>query len=48
MLAHSFNRFFVVMKFILPTVNDINISKLNFNSDCEYLRKKEIKDTITE
>ena len=40
-LAHSFVRFYVVMKFILPTVNDINFSKLNFDGDCEYLRKRD-------
>ena len=41
MIAHSFNRFYVVNKFILPTVNDINFSKLNFDGDCEYLRKRD-------
>ena len=37
-LAHSFDRFYVVMKFILPTASDINFSKLKFKNDCEYLR----------
>ena len=40
MLAHSFDRFYVVTKFIIPTVNDINFSKFNFDGDCEYLRKR--------
>ena len=47
MLANSFDRFYVVMKFTLPTASDINFSKLKFNGDCEYLRKRD-KDTITE
>ena len=29
-LAHSFNRFYVVTKFILPTVEDLKFSTLNF------------------
>ena len=41
MLAYSFDRFYAVMTFILPTVNDINFSKLNFNGDCKYLRKRD-------
>ena len=39
MLAHSFNRIYVVTKFILPTESDKNFSKLKFEGDCEYLRK---------
>ena len=38
MLAHSFNRSYVVMKFILPTASDINFSKFKLENDCEYLR----------
>ena len=40
MLTHSFNRFYVVTKFILPTGSDINFSKFNFEDNCEYLRKR--------
>ena len=39
MLAHSFDRFYVVTKFILPTVKDLKFSTLNFNSNCEYFRE---------
>ena len=39
MLAHSFNRFYVVTKFILPTVEDLKFSTLNFNSNCEHLKE---------
>ena len=31
MLAHSFNRFNVVTKFILPTVEDLKFSTLKFD-----------------
>ena len=39
MLAHSFDRFYVVTKFFLPTAKDLKFSTLNFNKDCEYLKK---------
>ena len=37
MLSHSFDRFYVVMKFVLPTVKDLNFSSIKFDSDCSYL-----------
>ena len=37
MLAHSFSRFYVVTKFILPSVRDLNFSKLNYDNSCAYL-----------
>ena len=40
MLAHSVNRFYVVTKFILPTVNDLRFSTINFNDTCNYLQEK--------
>ena len=40
MLAHSFDRFYVVTKFILLTAIDINFSISNFKDNCEYLRKR--------
>ena len=33
-LVHSFDRFYVVTKFMLPTVRDIEFSKLNFEHSC--------------
>ena len=30
-LAHSFDRFYVVTKFILPTISDLKFSTINFN-----------------
>ena len=41
MSAHSFNRFYVVTKYILPTVEDLKFTTLNFNAKCEYLQEKE-------
>ena len=40
MLAHLFNRFFIVMKFMLPSVKDIKFSNLNFDECCTYMNKK--------
>ena len=37
MLSHSFDRNFVVTKFILPTVDDLKFSLIDFNSKCSYL-----------
>ena len=40
MLAHSFNRFYIVMKFMLPSVKDIKFYNLNFDESCAYMNKK--------
>ena len=40
MLAHSFDRFYIVMKFMLPSVKDIKYSNLNFDESCAYMNKK--------
>ena len=40
MLAHSFYRFYVVAKFMLPTIGDIIFSKLNFDNTCMYMKKE--------
>ena len=37
MLAHSFDRYCVVTKFVLPLINDLNFSPLNFDTKCHYL-----------
>ena len=41
MIAHSFNSFYAVTKFILPTMEDLKFSMLNFDVKCEYLQEKE-------
>ena len=41
-LAHSFDRFYVVTKFILPSIKDLKFSKLNYDGTCAYLNEKTI------
>ena len=36
MLAHSFDRFYVVTKFILPSANGLNFSPIDFIEKCSY------------
>ena len=38
MLSHSFDRFYVVTKFILPTIEDVKFLPINFDSECNYLK----------
>ena len=40
MLAHSFDTFYVVTKFILPTIEDLKFSKLDFDDTCAYTENK--------
>ena len=40
MLAHSFDRFYVVTKFIFPTINDLKFSTIRYDEKCEYLLKQ--------
>ena len=47
MLAHSFDRFYVVTKFILPSIQDLTFSKLNYDSTCTYLDEKNSHDAET-
>ena len=47
MLAHLFDRFYVVTKFILPTMGDLNFLKLNYDDACMYVDNKTAKNTET-
>ena len=40
MLAHSFDRFYIVTKFMLPLIGDIKNSRLNFDHSCAYMNKE--------
>ena len=40
MLAHLFDRFYMVTKFMLPSMEDIKFSKLNFDHTCAYINKE--------
>ena len=37
MLAHSFDSFYVVTKFILQTLDDLKLSPIGYDKDCKYL-----------
>ena len=39
-LAHSFDRFYIVTKFILPSIEDIKFSRLNYDHTCVYMNKE--------
>ena len=45
MLAHSFDRLYVVTKFMLPTIGDLKFSKLNFDDTCAYTENKFAQNT---
>ena len=45
MLAHSFDRFYVVKKFMLPMIGDIKFSRLNFDDACAYMNKEYTPNT---
>ena len=45
MLVHSFDRFYEVTKFMLPTIGDIKFSKLNFDSTCSYMKREYVPNT---
>ena len=41
MLAHSFDRFYVVMKVELPKVSDLNLTMFQFDYNCSHVTKFE-------
>ena len=45
MLGHSFDRFYVVAKFMLPMIGDLKFSKLNFDDTCAYTENKFAQNT---
>ena len=40
MLAHSFDRIYIVTKFMLPLIGDIKFSRLNFDHSCAYMNNE--------
>ena len=40
MLAHLFDRFYIITKFMLPSMGDLKFSNLNFDHSCAYMNKK--------
>ena len=45
--AHSFDRFYIVTKFILPSIGDLTFSKLNYDNTCTHLDNKNTHSTET-
>ena len=39
MLAHSFDRFYVITKFILPTLDDLKLSPIRSDKECSYIQQ---------
>ena len=39
MLAHSFDRFYIIAKFMLPSMEELKFSNLNFDHSCAYMNK---------
>ena len=47
MLMHSFDRFYVVTKFIFPSIGDLKFSNSNYDNTCAYLENKNAPKTET-
>ena len=45
MLAHPFDRIYMVTKFILPSIGDLNFPTLNYANACTHLDNKNVCDT---
>ena len=44
MVAHSFDRFYVNTKFILPTLDDLKLYPIKYDKQCQYLRNLDDED----
>ena len=44
MLAHSFDRFYVITKCVLPTLDDLELCPTICNKECQYLRNLDDED----
>ena len=44
MLAHSFDRFHAITKFVLPTLDDLKLYPINYDKECHYLRNLDDED----
>ena len=45
MLIHSFDRFYVVTKFILPPIGDLKFSNLKYDNTCAYMDNRNAQNT---
>ena len=37
MLSHSFDKFYVVTRYVLSSIEDLNFMTIQFDNSCEYL-----------
>ena len=44
MLVHSFDRFYVITKFILPTLDDLRLFPIKYDKECQHLRTLDDED----
>ena len=44
MLAHSFDRFYEITKFILPTLDDLKLSPIRYDKECRYIQQIDYQD----
>ena len=44
MLAHSFDRFYVVTKLILPTLDDLKLLPIKYDKECKYIKNLDDQD----
>ena len=47
MLLHSFDRFYMVTKFILPSIGDLKFSLLHYDDTCTHMNINNIHDVDT-
>ena len=48
-LSHSFDRFYVVIQFQLPKVEDLKLTTISYDSNCQYLYDAmNLEDYLTE
>ena len=45
LLAHLFDRFYVVTKFILPTLDELILSPMKYDKECTYLCSLDDQDS---
>ena len=45
MLVHSFDRLYVVTKYMLPSLGDSKFSDLNYDNTCAYFDNKNAQNT---
>ena len=44
MLAHSFDRIYVITKFILPPLDDLKLSPIKYDKECKYIHDLDDQD----